>query len=30
LCGKQSTEIETVLGFTFGDEIIHRDHMVLL
>lgn len=30
ICGKQSTEIETVLGFTFGDEVIHRDHMVLL
>jgi glutamate 5-kinase len=30
LCGKQSTEIESVLGFTFGDEVIHRDHMVLL
>ena len=30
LCGKQSAEIETILGFTFGDEAIHRDHMVLL
>ena len=30
LCGKQSAEIESVLGYTFGDEVIHRDHMVLL
>ena len=30
LCGKQSTEIESVLGFTFGEEVIHRDHMVIL
>ncbi len=30
LVGKQTTEIETVLGFTSGDEVIHRDHMVLL
>lgn len=30
LCGKQSAEIELILGFTFGDEAIHRDHMVLL
>ena len=30
LCGKKSTEIETILGFTFGEEAIHRDHLVLL
>lgn len=30
LCGKHSTEIEAVLGYTFGEEAIHRDHMVLL
>jgi len=30
LIGRQSSEIETVLGFTSGDEVIHRDHMVLL
>ncbi len=30
LCGKQSTEIELLLGYTFGEEVIHRDHMVLL
>jgi glutamate 5-kinase len=30
LCGKQSAEIEALLGYTFGEEVIHRDHMVLL
>ncbi|MBE0699221.1 MAG: glutamate 5-kinase, partial [Anaerolineaceae bacterium] len=30
LCGKQSAEIETILGFTFGDEVIHRNNMILL
>ncbi len=30
LCGRRSTEIETVLGYTFGDEVIHRNDMVLL
>lgn len=30
LCGKQSGEIEMLLGYTFGEEAIHRDHMVLL
>lgn len=29
LCGKQSAEIETILGYTFGDEAIHRNNMVL-
>ena len=28
--GKQSGDIEMVLGFTFGDEVIHRNNMVLL
>jgi glutamate 5-kinase len=28
--GKQSKEIETILGFTFGDEVIHRNNMILL
>jgi glutamate 5-kinase len=27
--GKQSTEIESTLGFAYGDEVIHRDNMVL-
>lgn len=30
LCGRQSAEIEKILSFTFGDEVIHRDHMALL
>ena len=30
LCGKQSTEIERIVGFTFGDEVIHRNNMVLM
>jgi len=30
LCGKKSAEIESALGYTFGEEAIHRDHMVLL
>jgi glutamate 5-kinase len=30
LCGKQSGEIETTLGYTFGDEVIHRNNMILL
>jgi glutamate 5-kinase len=28
--GKQSTEIETILGFTFGDEVVHRNNLILL
>jgi len=28
--GRQSSEIETILGFTFGDEVIHRNNMILL
>ena len=30
LGGHQSTEIETLLGYTFGDEVIHHNNMVLL
>lgn len=30
LCGRQSAEIEPLLGYTFGDEAIHRDNMVML
>ncbi|HZW04524.1 MAG TPA: glutamate 5-kinase [Anaerolineaceae bacterium] len=30
LCGRQSAEIEAILGFTFGDEVIHRNNLVLL
>jgi glutamate 5-kinase len=28
--GHQSVEIETVLGYTYGDEVIHRNDLVLL
>jgi glutamate 5-kinase len=30
LCGHHSTEIESVLGYTFGDEVIHRNNLMLL
>ena len=30
LSGRQSSEIETILGYTFGDEVIHRSNMVLV
>jgi glutamate 5-kinase len=30
LCGKQSGEIEGILGYIFGDEVIHRNNMVLI
>lgn len=30
LCGKQTAEIEGILGYTFGDEVIHRNNMILL
>jgi len=30
VAGKQSGEIESLLGYTFGDEVIHRNNMVLL
>jgi glutamate 5-kinase len=30
LCGHQSAEIEGLLGYTFGDEVIHRNNMILL
>jgi glutamate 5-kinase len=30
LCGKQSIEIESILGYSFGDEVIHRNNMVLV
>lgn len=30
LCGRQSGEIESILGYTFGDEVIHRNNMVLV
>jgi glutamate 5-kinase len=30
LAGKQSTEIEKILGYAYGEEVIHRNNMVLL
>jgi glutamate 5-kinase len=30
ICGVQSEDIDDVLGFFYGDEVIHRNHMVLL
>jgi glutamate 5-kinase len=30
LCGRKSSEIETILGYKYGDEIIHRDNLVVL
>ncbi|HVN55464.1 MAG TPA: glutamate 5-kinase [Anaerolineaceae bacterium] len=30
LLGRQSSEIETLLGYTFGDEVIHRNNLLLL
>lgn len=30
LCGHQSAEIESLLGYTFGEEVIHRDNLVML
>jgi glutamate 5-kinase len=30
ICGRQSSEIEAILGYTYGDEVIHRNDLVLL
>jgi glutamate 5-kinase len=30
LAGCKSSEIETVLGYYYGDVIVHRDNLVLL
>lgn len=30
ICGCQSADIERVLGYTFGEEVIHRNNLVLL
>jgi glutamate 5-kinase len=30
LRGHQSVEIETILGYTYGDEVIHRNNLVVL
>jgi glutamate 5-kinase len=30
ICRHQSSEIETILGYTYGDEVIHRNNLILL
>jgi glutamate 5-kinase len=30
ICRHQSSEIETLLGYTYGDEVIHRNNLILL
>ncbi len=30
IAGRQSREIESILGYAYGDEVIHRDQLVLL
>lgn len=30
IAGRRSTEVEQVLGYRYGDEIIHRDNLVIL
>jgi glutamate 5-kinase len=30
ICGRRSVEIEAILGYTYGDEVIHRNDLVLL
>lgn len=30
LCGVKSDQIETILGYTYGDEAVHRDNLALL
>jgi glutamate 5-kinase len=30
LCRRQSNEIEAILGYTYGDEVIHRNDLVML
>ena len=29
IIGKKSTEIESILGYQYGDEVVHRDNMVI-
>ncbi len=29
IIGKKSTEIESILGYHYGDEVVHRDNMVI-
>jgi glutamate 5-kinase len=30
ICGRQSSEIEPTLGYSFGDEVIHRNNLLML
>jgi glutamate 5-kinase len=30
ICGHHSREIGDILGYTYGDEVVHRDYMVIL
>lgn len=30
LCGRRSAEIAELLGYHYGDEVVHRDHLVML
>jgi glutamate 5-kinase len=30
ILGRKSCEIETILGYRYGDEVIHRDNLVIL
>jgi len=30
ITGRQSWEIESILGYAYGEEVIHRDQLVLL
>lgn len=30
LCGRHSYEIEAILGYAYGEEVVHRDNLVLL
>jgi glutamate 5-kinase len=30
IIGRHSSEVETILGYRYGDEVIHRDNLVLL
>jgi glutamate 5-kinase len=28
LCGRHTRDIETILGFSYGDTVVHRDDLV--
>jgi len=30
LCGVKSSQIEAILGYTYGEEAIHRDNLALM